>query len=207
MIDSKRLRLFLATARLSLKMREIIVLGGTVFERILKATCSAAVSAMFAGAMLASGGPARADDPDFLTIGGGYFDWNRQKDTAAEFRLEYRSDQKLWIFNPFVGIMGTSDSAFYGYGGILVDVFLGNRFVVTPSFAPGYYDKGDGHDLGHKLEFRSQIEFAYRFDNRSRLGLAVSHMSNASIGDTNPGTEAAIIYYSVPVGVLDKMLD
>ncbi|MBO34284.1 MAG: lipid A 3-O-deacylase, partial [Rhodospirillaceae bacterium] len=29
---------------------------------------------------------------------------------------------------------------------------------------------------------------AYRFDNRSRLGLAISHYSNASIGDTNPGS-------------------
>ena len=51
----------------------------------------------------------------------------------------------------------------------------------------------------HPLEFRSQIEFAYRFDDRSRLGLAVSHMSNASIANENPGTESAILYYSVPL--------
>ena len=40
--------------------------------------------------------------------------------------------------------------------------------------------QGDGLDLGYGLEFRSQLEIAYRFDNRSRLGVAVSHMSNAS---------------------------
>ena len=74
-------------------------------------------------------------------------------------------------------------------------MFLGRRIVLTPSFAPGYYHEGSGLDLGHALEFRSQIEFAYRFDDRSRIGVAVSHMSNASIADENPGTESAILYY------------
>ena len=169
-------------------------------RNIFKAFMAVAV----AGA-LCSPDPVRADDPDFLSIGGGYFDWNRQKDTAAEFRLEYRSDKKLWIFKPLAGVMGTSDGGFYGYAGIGIDVFLGRRLVVTPSFAPGYYAKGGGHDLGHALEFRSQLEIAYRFDNRSRLGVAVSHMSNASISDENPGTESAILYYSMPISTLTGM--
>jgi lipid A 3-O-deacylase len=146
-----------------------------------------------------------ADDPDFISFGAGYFDWNRQKNEAAEFRLEYRSDYKLWVFKPLAGIMATSDKAFYAFAGVGLDVFFGNRFVVTPSFAPGYYQHSDGLDLGHKLEFRSQIEFAYRFDDRSRLGIAISHMSNASIGDTNPGTESAILYYSMPVDNLANL--
>ena len=81
-----------------------------------------------------------------------------------------------------------------------MDLFFGRRVVITPSFAPGYYTGGNSDlDLGHELEFRSQIEFAYRFDDRSRLGLAVSHTSNASIGDNNPGSESAILYYSLPI--------
>ena len=158
-------------------------------------------------ALLNAAAPVRADDPDFLSVAGGYFDWNRQKAEAAEFRLEYRSDYKLWIFKPLGGVMATSDGAFYGFAGIGVDVFLGKRFVVTPSFAPGYYAKGGGYDLGYPLEFRSQIEFAYRFDDRSRLGLAVSHMSNASIGDTNPGTESAMLYYSIPFSTISDLLE
>ena len=31
--------------------------------------------------------------------------------------------------------MGTSDTAIYGYGGFLVDVFFGRRFVLTPALA------------------------------------------------------------------------
>ncbi len=28
----------------------------------------------------------------------------------------------------------------------------------TPSFAPGYYQQGDGKDLGHALEFKSEMQ-------------------------------------------------
>jgi hypothetical protein len=170
-----------------------------IARRIRTFGFAAAVTWAGVAAMVVGAGAARADDPDFLSFGAGYFDWNRQKAPAAEFRLEYRSDKKLLIFKPLGGIMGTSDGAVYAFAGIGVDVFLGRRIVLTPSFAPGYYAKGSGLDLGHELEFRSQIEFAYRFDDRSRLGVAVSHMSNASIADENPGTESAILYYSMPL--------
>ena len=144
---------------------------------------------------------ARADEPAFLTIGAGWFDFNRQKDDGAEFRLDYRSSFKLWHFKPFLTAAGVSNGMSFIGGGILLDVFFGRRYVVTPSFAATYWrGKTDELDLGHELQFRSQIEFAYRFDDRSRLGLAVSHSSNASISDTNPGTETLLVNYSYPLG-------
>lgn len=144
-----------------------------------------------------------ADDPAFLSFGAGYFDFNRQKDEGAEFRLEYRSSYKLWQLKPFVAVAGaTSGHGFVG-AGLLMDIYFGRRFVVTPSFAPHFYVGGnDKLDLDYPLEFRSQVEFAYRFDDRSRLGLAVSHYSNAGLGDTNPGTETVTLYYSVPFATL-----
>jgi hypothetical protein len=145
-------------------------------------------------------GPARADDdPAFLTLASGAFDIGKN-DTAFEGRVEYRHDGKLWIFKPFGGLMATSDGAGYIYAGVLIDAYWGNRIVTTLSFAPGAYEKGDGKDLGHTLEFRSQLEIGWRFDDRSRLGLAVSHMSNASIGDKNPGEESLTLNYSFPFG-------
>ena len=150
-----------------------------------------------------AGAPGRAradaDDPAFVSLGLGYYDINRQTNEAVDFRLEYRHGEKLWIFKPWVGIEGTSDGAVYAAAGILVDVFFGRRVVVTGSFGAGYYEEGDGKDLGHEIEFRSQIEIAYRFDDRSRLGLAFSHISNASLGDTNPGVEILNLYYSIPL--------
>ena len=159
---------------------------------------------LVAAALLA--GPAVAqnagvnDDPAFLSLGLGYYDVNERDEDAADFRVEYRHGEKLWIFKPWAGIEATTDGALYGVGGILVDIFFGRRVVVTPSFGAGAYYDGDGKDLGSTIEFRSQIELAYRFNDRSRLGVALSHISNAGIGDDNPGTEILTLYYSIPFG-------
>lgn len=136
------------------------------------------------------------EDPAFLALGAGFFDINDNEE-AAEFRIEYRSARRLWIFKPFGGLMATSDAAVYGYGGILLDVFFGRRWVLTPSFAAGLYEDGGGKDLGHAIEFRSALELAYRFDNRARVGLSFYHMSNSSLADNNPGTEVLTLVYSI----------
>jgi hypothetical protein len=140
------------------------------------------------------------DDTAFLSIGAGYYDFNRKNETGKEFRAEYRSDKKLSIFRPFAAFSATNTSQGFIGAGILLDIYVGRRFVMTPSFAPHYYWGGNKKlDLGHSIEFRSQMEFAYRLDNQSRLGMAISHYSNAGIGSTNPGTETATIYFSVPL--------
>ncbi|MBC8241457.1 MAG: acyloxyacyl hydrolase [Alphaproteobacteria bacterium] len=149
-----------------------------------------------------------ADDPAFLTIAAGAWDFNKQDDQGAEFRVEYRSNKKLWELKPFGVIAGTSTGSFLVGAGVLMDIYFGNRFVVTPSFAPHYYSQGNSDkDLGYELEFRSQLEFAYRFDDRSRLGLSISHYSNASIGDKNPGTESLLLNYSIPTSKVTGWLD
>ena len=144
--------------------------------------------------------PSVAKEPSFLTFSIGYFDLVQDHNQASEFRFEYRSDKKLSFFKPFVGLMGTNNSSFYGYGGFLLDLFYGRRWVVTPSLAAGYYEKGSGLDLGYEIEFRSSVEISYRFDNRSRLGFSFYHLSNASISNTNPGTEVLSVVYSFPLG-------
>ena len=87
-----------------------------------------------------------------------------------------------------------------------MDIYFGRRWVLTPSFAPTWWrGKMDDLDLGHGVEFRSQLEFAYRFDDRSRLGLSISHYSNAGLGDSNPGAESLMVKYSIPLGNFSKM--
>ena len=141
-------------------------------------------------------------DPSFVAVGAGSFHFNRKKDDGLELRIEYRSGQKFGdtIFKPF-GAIGYSpnDHTFFG-GGLLVDMFFGRRYVLTPSFGPHIYSGGNNKlDLGHQLQFRSQLEFSYRLDDRARLGVAVSHYSNAGLGSKNPGTESLIVYYNHPL--------
>jgi len=142
---------------------------------------------------------AKADDPAYLTLGAGWFDFNRKKDQGGEFRLEYRSNYKLWELKPFATLAVASNGMTFMGAGVLMDIYFGRRWVVTPSFAPTWWrGKTSKLDMGHAIEFRSQLELAYRFDDRTRLGLSVSHYSNASLGDTNPGTETIMLNYSIP---------
>ncbi len=151
---------------------------------------------LFAGARAHAG-----DDPSFVAFHVGGYDVN-DNETAGQFNLEYRSGWDDWYVKPFVGVLATTDAAIYGYGGFMLDVYLGRRLVLTPNVAVGLYSDGDGKDLGSVIEFRSGLELSYRFDNRTRLGIAFHHISNASIEDINPGTETLTLVLSLPLNNL-----
>ena len=143
--------------------------------------------------------PARADDPELLTFGAGMFDVS--DDPAVALNIEYTDDRRwLWVLQPMTGAMVTLDGALYGYAGLGVDLFFGRRLVVTPSLAAGLYFEGGGKDLGHVVEFRSSIKIGYRLDDRSRIGVDISHLSNAGLDDRNPGANQILFTYSMPLG-------
>ena len=146
---------------------------------------------------------AQAGEPDLLTFGVGIYDMFDDQ-TTAEFRVEYvfSEENKLLWFTPFVGLTGTAEGGTYGYAGIGIDIFFGKRFVVSPNFAAGVYGNGDGKDLGHAIEFRSGANFAYRFNDYSRMGFAFHHISNAGLDERNPGEETLMLTYSIPLDVI-----
>ncbi len=141
----------------------------------------------------------REMEPAHLKFAVGQYDLF-DEDKAQEGRIEYvfGEDDKLFFFTPFVGFTATTEGGTYGYAGIGVDVFFGRRFVMTPNFAAGVYGNGGGKDLGYPIEFRSGVEFAYRFDDYSRLGFSFTHISNAGLDDRNPGVESLVLTYSIP---------
>ena len=64
-----------------------------------------AVAALFAA--FAGPGATRAEeDPGYLTINAGAFDFTRST-SAAQFGVQYRMGEKLWFIKPAVGIFGT----------------------------------------------------------------------------------------------------
>ena len=126
----------------------------------------------------------RADEPAFFAASAGGFDVN-DDDTSAEFRLEYRSDYRLWHVGPMFGLMANADGGVYGYGSVFLDIFFGKNWVLMPNVAVGAYREGSSKDLGSILEFRTGAEFAYRFDDKSRLGIAFQHISNAGLAHKN----------------------
>ena len=146
--------------------------------------------------------PAKATDKDLLVVGVGAYDtgaFGGHNELAAGFHAEYRAGVSLWLVHPVIGIMATSDSAVYGYGGIVIDIPVSDRFYITPSFAAGGFDHGSGKNLGHTVEFRTGVEFSYEFDDASRVGVMFHHMSNADLGGKNPGSESVFVNYMVPI--------
>ena len=63
-------------------------------------------------------------------------------------------------FKPITGAFITGDSSAYLYTGVEGQYKIG-KLNILPSFAPGYYEKGDGKDLGSELEFKSEIKFGF----------------------------------------------
>ena len=154
---------------------------------------------------------------DYDVFGIGLFDVKfdgSKSNEAADFRYERRFDKSLidiWpdsydFFNvkPFVGLEITSDSASYFLGGVYLEDNIGTLFtgensnlLFTPSFGAGFYDDGDGKKLGNAIEFRTTIEISYQLKNKNRLGISFGHISNANIGNKNPGAEIISLSYQI----------
>lgn len=141
---------------------------------------------------------APGDDVPLLAISVAGTGLRHSTELAGEARVEYRSAERLWVLKPFGGVMANSLGTLYAFAGVLLDVYLGEHFVLTPSFAPGLYSAGRGKDLGFPVEFRSQVEVSYRFSRGSRIGVGMNHISNAKLGRINPGIEALSITFSTP---------
>ena len=62
--------------------------------------------------------------------------------------------------------------------------------TITPSFAPGYYEYGDGKDLGYPLEFKSEVQMSLNLSEDTKFGMSYNHISNASLGSKNPGANS-----------------
>lgn len=143
---------------------------------------------------------AQAYEGEHLVFQAGGFDVSQGDDSAALGAIEYRFRDQFNGLRPVVGFMATTDSATYTYAGAYWDLPLNTApFVITPGFQAGAYSHGDGKDLGYGLEFRSTIEVAYEFEEGERVGLGFSHLSNASLGSDNPGTETLQVVYSHPM--------
>ena len=138
-----------------------------------------------------------------------------EKHQSTDFRYEYRSNISLldigpeednfFFLKPFFGFEYTNDSASYFLSGIYIEDNLGelfegekSKFFFTPSFGAGIYDDGSGKKLGNDLQFRTSLEVSYELKNKNRIGISFSHISNANLGDKNPGVEILSFSYHIP---------
>jgi hypothetical protein len=158
------------------------------------------LSVLLLGAFPLGAAPSGPSSPaDRITFGAGLYDITDGDENTLDLRFEYRWGLRVWALHPWVGLEATADGALYGAVGLLADLPLGPAWVFTPLGGVGLYDEGGGKDLGHAVEFRTQIEFARRLRGDARAAIALSHISNAGIGDSNPGVDLLTIYCSIPL--------
>ena len=124
----------------------------------------------------------------------GMFDYSDHGQKAMLFGFQHQNEdlkRKTFagILSPITGGFFTENSAVYVYSGVEWNFDLG-KLNLTPSFAPGLYGEGDGKDLGHILEFKTEIQASFDISKNSSLGMSYNHISNASLGDKNPGANS-----------------
>ena len=124
----------------------------------------------------------------------GMFDFSDDGKSASLIGFQHQNldlnrDTLLGNLSPITGAMITADNASYFYTGVQAQYKIGS-LNITPSFTPGYYNQGDGKDLGHALEFKSEVQLSLDLPKDSEFGFSYNHLSNASLGDKNPGANS-----------------
>lgn len=133
-------------------------------------------------------------------FGLGTTDFGDQGEDSVALDVEYRHTPFLerrvlsvaWGAN--LGLTGEGD-VFIG-GGIWSRWKWNSGWFIDNSIMPGLYEEGTaGNDLGSAFEIRSLLAVGYEFDNGHAVSAALSHKSNASLADDNPGMNVYSIRY------------
>jgi lipid A 3-O-deacylase len=147
-----------------------------------------------------SGGTRRAD----LAVLAGAFNFGHGHPTTlvgVELRGQIGHDWKVGRselkWRPEIGAFGTTDSAFYGWVGMRLDLETPKRWRFSIAFDPGAYSAGDDKELGNTVEFRSSFEVLHPIGRRQQIGATVFHMSNAKLSDVNPGANSVALVWTL----------
>jgi len=98
----------------------------------------------------------------------------------------------------WASLCGGKRTGSYAASGISYSIPLSESWKLTPSFGLGYFKEGK-FELGNELEFRSAIELTRKLQRGFNLGVSLAHISNASLSNINPGTEAVCVSLSFPI--------
>ena len=124
----------------------------------------------------------------------GMFDFSDDGQRASLLGVQHQNEELyrksfLGRLSPINGAFLTKKNAFYLYTGVQAEYELG-FLTIAPSFAPGYYNEGNGKDLGFPIEFKSEVQMSFNLGDSSQMGMSYNHISNASMGSKNPGANS-----------------
>lgn len=121
---------------------------------------------------------------------------------AAPFQygVEYRMRPvSRWPMVPALGLTWAERGANFLYTNVHPRIGLADRWALIPSVGVGSCHESEDIPLGSQLEFRASIELAYRLGSLHRVGVALYPLSNAGLSNVNPGTEAWVLSFRIPL--------
>ncbi|WP_239318978.1 acyloxyacyl hydrolase [Epibacterium sp. Ofav1-8] len=141
-----------------------------------------------------------------LTFGLGYADFHEdQADSGPYFSAEYLGprDWQILGFDAGLGLAGQiheTGDAFLG-GGLQAHRPIGEGWFIEASIMPGvFFESSARNDLGSTFEIRSLLGIGRDLRGGRRVSLALTHISNASVGDVNPGLNTIALRLHMPLG-------
>ena len=146
--------------------------------------------------------PFRASGENLMSfaVSTGQLGLRREIPHALGIDVQVRSPWQWKSIRPLAGVLTSSSGGAYLYSGIVVDIPLPGGLRLSPAFAPGVVLAAGDRDLGSPVEFRSSLELSFAPMERLRVGLGLTHISNARLSQHNPGVELLTFSVAVPLG-------
>ena len=155
-------------------------------------------SLIFAALGLLAAGSVQAQS---IIFGAGYADYSdSQSVDQAILSLEYqhRPFHEATRFSATWGAaVSVDEDGDTHIGAGLVGIYaLNDRWFVEGSVMPGYYDESNAlNDLGGSFQIRSLIGLGYTLNSGDKISVALTHKSNASTQEENPGVNTVLLRY------------
>ena len=147
--------------------------------------------------MIATGGIPVVAQELIIAAGGTQFSDDRATNSALA-SLEYRHSPflgagKIDVALAAAAIAHTSGDVFLG-GGLSAQYRRHPRWFIEASVMPGaYWENEQGNGLGSTFEIRSQLALGYTLKSGDRISIGISHKSNASTAEFNPGVNSLTV--------------
>ena len=136
-----------------------------------------------------------------IVFGAGYADFSEDQSVdQAIFSLEYqhRPFHEATRFSAtWGGALSVDEDGDTHIGLGLIGLYtFADRWFLEGSVMPGYYDQSNVlNDLGGSFQIRSLFGIGYTLNNGNAVSLAITHKSNASTQEENPGVNAFLVRY------------
>ncbi|NVO57125.1 acyloxyacyl hydrolase [Rhodobacteraceae bacterium B1Z28] len=136
-----------------------------------------------------------------VIFGAGYADFsNSDSDDLAIFSLEYQHKpfhQATRFGATWGAALSVDEDGNTHIGAGLIGIYsLSDRWFVEGSVMPGYFNASDNdNDLGGEFQIRSLLGLGYTLDSGNKVSMAITHKSNASTQDDNPGVNTLLLRY------------